>query len=379
MIDRLFRGSALRLATAAVAASLAAWAHAADIQVSGSVYVDYWGINNRTVGPQQPEGITPEAALTIGKDIHDELSFSVKACFSCHGIEIEHFQVDYQPKNWFNVQAGRIAVPFGDYSQRVDGSGHKTVSAPLIYDMGRMAYGSRTFFNEGVLPLPYVDTGVLVYGQTWLGSRLQLWYGAYAVAGLRGSNDLDFIASRSIYYTDNNNVPAGGGRATLTYSSDPGSFFGDISIGASGSAARYDQAKKLDYRMWGADASLRLWKVTVRGEYATRRTDIDPNQPGYVYAIVDPWFEKSGWYAELEHPILRWMSAVYRYDVLERRGVPLPGADAQLTTKSTIDRYTVGLVLTPAAALYVKLSWEYWKPTDFPVLNTGHIGVGGAF
>jgi len=379
MTEPTLRAGALRLAVLAAAVAAAAPARAADIQVSGSVYVDYWGINNRTVGPQQPEGITPDMAITIAKDVHDELSFSVKACFSCHGVEIEHFHVDYQPKTWFNVQAGRLAVPFGDYSQRVDASGHKTASAPLIYDMGRMAYGSRTFFNEGVLPLPYVDTGLLVYGQTWLGSRLQLWYGAYAASGLRGSNDLDFIASRSLYYTDNNNVPAGGGRVTLTYSADPGSALGDISLGASGTVGRYDQAKHLDYRIWGADASLRLWKITLRGEYAKRRTDIDPSQPGYAYAIVDPWFDKSGWYAELEHPVFRWLSAVYRYDVLERHGVPLPGSAAALTPSSTIDRFSAGVVITPAAALFVKLSYEYWKPSDFPVLQTGHVGFGGAF
>jgi hypothetical protein len=354
-------------------------AAAANAQISGSVYVDYWGIKERDTGTRPPEGITPDASLTVGSDIGEELSFSVKACFSCHGVEVQHFQIDYQPRPWFNVQAGRIAVPFGDYSNRVDPSAHKTASAPLIFDMGRMAYGSRTAFNEGVVPLPYSDTGLMVYGQTWLGSWLQIWYGLYAVAGLRGANDVDFMAQRSLYYTDNNNTPSLGGRLTVTWASEPGSLIGDLSLGASATGGKYDVAKKLEYRMWGADASVRIWTMTLRGEYAQRRTDIDPSLTGYTYVVVDRWFEKSGFYGEAELPLGKRLAAVGRYDLLERRGVPLPGANAALSTNSRIERYTAGVVLTPAASVFAKLSFEYWKPTDFPEIHSAHLGFGGAF
>jgi hypothetical protein len=237
MIERLLRRWLPILAAVVLSALLlqgsTARAGSGSLRVSGSVSVDYWGIGDRTVGPKQPEGMGLDASLTIGGDVHEDLSYSVKTCFSCHGMEPEHVMVDYQPKPWFNVQAGRLTVPFGDFSNRVDPGSHALSSAPLIYDMGHMAYGSRTEFNLGIIPLPYVDTGVLVYGQTWLGSRLQLWYGGYAVTGMRGSNDVDFVAMRSLYYTDNNNQPAPGGRATLTYSAEPGEVFGDASIGAS--------------------------------------------------------------------------------------------------------------------------------------------------
>ena len=53
-------------------------------------------------------------------------------------------------------------MPFGEYANRVDPSGHKTASAPLIYDMGRMAYGDKNAMNLGVIPQPYSDTGALV-------------------------------------------------------------------------------------------------------------------------------------------------------------------------------------------------------------------------
>lgn len=390
MIDRSRPRS---LAALAAAAALLAWAAPAaagdsNVMVSGSVYVDYWGIQDRQVANRAPKSLSPDASLKVQVDIHDDLAFSTKACFSCHGIDLEHVYLDYTPKTWFNVQAGRIAVPFGEYANRVDESGHKTASAPLIFDMGRMAYGERSAMNFGVVPQPYVDTGVLVYGVGWLGPVIQVWYGLYGVSGLRGSNDLDFAAQRTLYYTDNNREPAGGARVVFTYSSDAGSFFGDVSVGASGTAGRYDRDAKLAYQMYGADASMRVGPFTLRGEYAARKTDIDPNTTGYKFTVVDPYVNKEGWYAELEHPLGKYASLVYRYDELRRDGVPLPGSSLT-TPKSLIVRYTGGLVLVPVAAAYVKLSYEYWTDqtligtppgtTPFTPFHSIHLGFGGAF
>jgi hypothetical protein len=391
MTDRLLPR---RLAAARAAALLgllaaAAPARAADdrVIVSGSVYVDYWGIDERTVAARAPQSVSPEASLKVQVDIHDDLAFAAKACYSCHGIDIEHVYLDWMPKTWFNVQAGRITVPFGEYANRVDPSGHKTASAPLIWDMGRMAYGEKTNMNLGVLPQPISDTGVLVYGTKWLGSWLQTWYGVYGVAGYRGSNDLDFTSLRTVYYTDNNREPAAGARLTLTVSSENG-FFGDFSLGASGMAGRYDRNARLLYAAVGGDVQWRLGPVVLRGEYALRRTDLDPNATGYRYELVDTFFDKEGWYAEIEHPLGDWLSLVYRYEELRRSGAPIPGPSA-LTPSSLLVRYTAGLVLTPAKAVYVKLGWEYWTDetligtragtTPFADFHSAHLGFGGAF
>jgi hypothetical protein len=356
----------------------AARAKDSNVQVSGSVYVDYWGVPSDAARAHAPSSMTPDASLKIGVDIHDELSFSAKACASCHGIDLEHVYLDYQPKAWFNVQAGRIPVPFGEYSQRVDPSSHRTASPPLIYDMGRMAYGERTAMNLGIIPQPYTDTGALVYGVTWLGSKLQVWYGAYAVSGLKGSNDIDWMAMRSAPYRDNNDQPAGGGRIAVTCSSDGAAVLGDVSVGASYTAGRYDKDAKLEYEIWGVDASAKVGPFTARGEYAARRTDLDPNAT-YRFDLIDPWFRKDGWYAELEHPLGGHLNVVYRYDALRRNGMPLPGANAQLSTSSRIVRYTGGLMITPAQAIYLKASWEYWDTSDFGAFHSWHAGLGGAF
>lgn len=367
-------------AAALLAATLlaAGAARAADnTMVSGSVYVDSWTVRDEAARARAPDGMTHDASLKVQVDVSDDVVFAAKACIMCHGVELESAYLDYMPATWFNVQVGRLAVPFGEYAQRVDPSSHVTASAPLIWDMGRMAYGERTAFNLGVLPQPYTDTGAMVYGVKWFGP-IQAWYGIYAVAGLRGSNDVDWMAMRGTPYNDNNDEPAGGARLALTYSGEAEAFVGDLSVGGSVSGGRYDRDGELRYLLWGVDASLKLGPFTLRGEYAARRTELDPDAR-YRFELVDDFFEKEGVYGELEHPLGTYVTMVYRYDELRRAGMPLPGAAAQLSPDSTIVRYTAGTMIAPAPNVYLKFSWEAWKPTDFAEFQSFHVGMGGAF
>lgn len=370
-LGRLAAAAALLLAAGVAGAS-------PGVAVSGSFYVDSWVIPDGAA-VRATRGVTPDGSLKIGVDINDDLSFSAKACISCHGLEMEHANLDYQPKTWFNLQVGRLAVPFGEYANRIDQSGHKPVSAPLIYDMGRSAYADRSNFNGPVVMLPYVDTGAMVYGQFFIGDWAQVWYGAYGVGGLKGSGDVDWMSLRAVPYTDNNGTPAYGGRLAITLTSEPGGLFGDVSLGASYTGGRFDKGGKLQYDAVAADLAIPFRRATLRGEAALRRTRLDPSAPGYGYAVVDDFFDKRGFYAELEHPLGRYLSVAWRYDMLERLGVPLPGSSAAMTPASRLTRATAGFMLTPAASLFVKLSYEYWMPSDYPEFHSGHVGVGGAF
>jgi hypothetical protein len=187
------------------------------------------------------------------------------------------------------------------------------------------------------------------------------------------------MSMRSVPYTDNNHDPAYGGRIALTLTSEPGGFFGDVSAGGSYTGGRFDKTGTLRYDAVAVDLAIPFWKATLRGEAAMRRTQLDPTAPGYGYEVVDDYFDKRGFYAELEHPLGRYLGVVYRWDTLERLGVPLPGSAPAMTPASRIDRATAGVVLTPAASLFVKLSYEYWMPSGYPEFHSGHVGVGGAF
>jgi hypothetical protein len=381
MTDRLSRASlpaaALAAFVALAAAPVAARA-AGNTIVSGSVYVGYAGIPDATVRDRSPRGVAPDASLKVQVEIHDDLTFSAKACMGCHTVELDHAILDWQPKTWFNVQVGRIAVPFGEFAERVDPSSYRAPDAPLIYDMGRMAFGGASALNLGVLPQPYVDTGALAYGQKWIGERIQVWYGGYVVGGLKGTNDIQWGRMRGGSYQDNNAVPGGGGRLAVTLASEPGALFGDASIGGSFTAGRYDDAARLGYAVWGADATIRVASATVRGEYVQRRTQLDKNAT-YAYALVDDWFTKSGWYVEAEQPVWKYLAFVGRVDQLRRSGAQLPGADDPAATFARITRTTVGAVVTPAKATYVKAGWEYWDGSGYPSFHAFQFGLGGAF
>src|SRR5687768_13244368 len=98
---------ARRLVT--LACMTAAWSANAEVNVSGSAFVDYWNIlaNPR---PKALTGISPEVALKAEVDIHETLSFSGRLCFGCHGVEVDRAHIDYTPTPAFNVQVGRIGV-----------------------------------------------------------------------------------------------------------------------------------------------------------------------------------------------------------------------------------------------------------------------------
>lgn len=376
----MMRGLSSALCGLLLLAAAAAWADGPEFNISGSAYVDYWALSDSRARQNSLGGITPELAVKLDADVHETLSVSVRTCFGCHGLEVERASLDFTPKGWFNVQAGRLPIPFGEFSTRSDPANHRTTSKPLIFEMGRMAYFNSAAFNLGVVPAPYVDTGALVYGQVWPSENVQVWYGGYVVAGMKGNNDIDYSSMHTSFYIDNNRVPSGGGRVVMTYSSPSAdAWVRDFSLGVSGMHGRYDPNVSRSHTALGLDASVRIKKLTLRGEAAASRIDIDPTAAGYRFQIIDPYIEKSGFYVEAEHPIGERLKVVYRLDGLRRAGIPLPGADPGLSIDSKILRYTQGFEVSIWKGLYAKASYEFWYLTDFPSFHAGHVGVGGTF
>ncbi len=360
--------------TAVIAAS--AWG--ASVNVAGTAYVDYWFLSSPAARSASLSPLTPEAALKIEVDVHENLSFSGRLCFGCHGLEVDRAHIDFTPSQYFNIQAGRIGVPFGEFSVRYDPTSHRSVSKPLIYEMGRMPYYGRGGFNLGVVPTPYVDTGVVVYGQLWLGESVQLWYGGYVVGGLKGQNDFDWVSMRTPYYLDNNRWPSAGGRGVLTFSGS-GKVFRDFSIGFSGMHGFYDPDATRRYTALGADVSLRLGPLTLRSEAALIRFEIDKEAPGYTYHVIDPFVDKGGFYVEAEHPLGSHLIVLYRFELFRRAGVPMPGSFEAMTPDSRVYRYTQALQIVLGDSVFLKASYEYWWLTDFPAFHAIHTGLGGTF
>ena len=190
---------------------------------------------------------------------------------------------------------------------------------------------------------------------------IQVWYGLYGVAGLRGANDLDFASLRTLYYTDNNSEPAGGARVSFTYASDAGSFFGDISVGASGDGRALrprGEARLPDVRRGRVDAA--------RPVHAPRRVrraqdGHRPDASGYKFAVVDPYvIRRAGTRSSSTRSASASTSSTgTTSSAAKRRAAPRAPPSRR---RACIVRYTAGLVLVPVAeAVYVKLAWEYWS------------------
>lgn len=350
---------------------------------AGSAQLDYLFV------PTNPEarnisldGFTTELAVKLAVDFTPNISANVKVCYGCHGFETDMAYVDVRLADQINFRLGRMNPAFGDFLLRHDPANHRANSKPLPYDMGRML--RREEWNLGVLPAPYVDNGLEVYGTQWFGDDVQLDYAAYAVSGLKGSRDaldVDFVLSRSgsLYYVDNNSEPAVGGRLALTVNlADAVS----ATLGASAMYGRYDPDAKLSYIVGGADLYLRINALVIRGEYLFRRTEFavgDEPEARFRYDF-DParnFFVKDGFYAEVEYPFTDWLEGFARLDGLRRVG-NVPTA-SPLRSRSGILRQTLGANFILERGFRIKLSAEHWDFSDFDDEVAIHAGVTANF
>lgn len=303
--------------------------------------------------PQNPSllGINSlglEVAAKAVVDIGHGTSFTIKACGGCHGLELDQAYGEVLYVDGLNVRAGRINVPFGEFNTRHDVANFVTPSKPLPYAMGDMLFYTSQGFNLGIVPTPFIDNAVEVFGTFSLGSRAQLDYSLYAGKGLAGNNDYDFAASRS--YLDNNRSPAGGARVVLSG--------GDWAFGGSVNAGTYDPKDKLTSVMGGVELYFRIGKVTFRGEGLLRRTELDPAAPGYAYQVIDTFMLKAGWYGQLDFELHRKLILALRSDGIHRFGLPLPGSD--LSPEAGVQRQTVALLFRITENFALKGDYELW-------------------
>jgi hypothetical protein len=322
------RAHAFFVATLILALAGALWpasARALDRTFAGSVQLD------ENVAPMEPStnagtqsfyGFTAELSGKLAVDLSEHVSANVKVCYGCHGFETDMAYFDLRVNDELNFRVGRFSPSFGAFNLRHDPANHKLADKPLPYDMGRML--RMRDWNLGVLPSPLPDNGVEVDGAHWFGETAEIEYAAYAVSGFKagqGALDIDFVQSHSgsLYYVDNNNLPAGGGRVAMTLKLGPGT---DLSYGASGMYGTYDPQNKLAYGIFGADAWLRFGRTNIRAEWLVRRQTFDTSNQAALKYTVPPtggdFFVKHGAYLEMETPLGSGVDGIVRVDGLLR-------------------------------------------------------------
>jgi Phosphate-selective porin O and P len=377
---------------------------AEEYNFAGSAQLDYLLVPNGPHARSAPgsgttfQGFTMEAGLKVAVDISEHLSANVKACYGCHGVEVDMAYFDFRPFDEFNLRVGRFSPTFGAFNLRHDPANHMLSDKPLPYDMGRML--RRGDWNNSVLPSPFPTNGVEVNGTHWFGTVAQFDYAVYGVTGFKNDSepnpaDLNFQESHLPYYVDTAIRPAAGGRLALTLKANPSV---DITLGGSGIYGTYDLDHKLSYAIVGGDFTLRAHRTAFRVEYLARRQQFDTQNPDiFKYAIAasgGDFFTKQGAFAELEQPLSATLDFAARVDGMLRRGnisnVPVGSGSTAATTLSPLTDYsfvareTLGLAYALERNFRLKVSGELWQfsyPDEFGHKTAlgFHFGAVGSF
>ncbi|MCA9754766.1 MAG: porin [Candidatus Eisenbacteria bacterium] len=335
-------------------------AHAARWDWSGSVSVDQKLLDLANPEEDTNSGEIVEWALKTTVEVSDKVTANVKLCTTCHGLTVDQAYAEVRFHPLLGMEAGRINVPFGDYYLRHDTANDKLGSKPLPYAMGHMVRFRADQFNLGVVPMPYSDQGVSFFGDAWFRDSIQLWYAAYAVNGFRAATPRDFNFKNQVAdgsFVDNNHEPALGGRVGIAQE--------HVSLGASYMTGAYDADSDYDYDVWGVDLGATLGSIHFRSEYLERTTNV-------LAEDVRRDLTKRGFYMQAEVPVGRYLEFVGRFDGLLREG-PILGTSND--ESSGIGRWTAGLNVAPSIDYTFRMSYEYWRFTDFSDVRLVHLGV----
>ena len=130
-------GGRVLLAALLAAVLLAAFGSPADAgedhNFAGSAQLDYHLVPSDVLAHAAPapgttfQGFTLEAALKVAVDISEHLSANVKACFGCHGFELDMAYFDLRASDELNLRVGRFSPSFGAFNLRHDPANHLLV------------------------------------------------------------------------------------------------------------------------------------------------------------------------------------------------------------------------------------------------------------
>jgi mono/diheme cytochrome c family protein len=315
------------------------------------------------------------------------LSARLTACVSCHGtaqgdpaalflsrvevvealarVDFSSYIDHYLPGVQYAIEAGRLIVPFGAFSSQVNPSLYRTVSKPLIFNMGQRVY--KDALGEPVLPMPYADEGInanLVVPIVKLGTgQITATLDTYLVNGLAGDqgDGVQFYKSRDL--VDNNFTVAEGGRVTV---GGPNFRLGSsMTHGSLNDPTVPDliPGKVLHYSIYGFDVQAR-YEDLVRFQIEWARRDngrVTTNTPTGTALLFTEHLD--GYYAEGE--VRPWrkarVSMLARYDWMHRDSRELPTPASTLPSGVfSVDRFTLGLNIELWRQSLLMLDWEHW-------------------
>lgn len=322
----------------------------------------------------QNSGLFPDAWLGINWDSGKQLSGRITACVTCHTpgdgqgdrFEFVEAALRYDLSNCFGkckahdtkaaVEAGRFIVPFGAFSSQSNPGVYRTVSRPLIYNMGQRVHDGD--LGDPVLPMPYADEGANLSFSRNITPGLRAGLNSYVVNGLQSDmNGINFDMSRD--YVAINSHSTVGSRATLETKFLR--FGGSVLTGQSSPSGGFqDLSDPFYYKVYGYDATLNVpGRFRFQFEYARRSSDRG--------STAAPLFRTrdrvSGYYAESEYHFqsFKRVSFLTRYDNQDRRSLFAPDESSTGLSTFGVHRFTYGLNLNLNKAGLVMINHEHWS------------------
>jgi mono/diheme cytochrome c family protein len=312
--------------------------------------------------PLENPGFFADVWVTANYQSSGPWRANVTACTSCHSrdngaagnaysLELVEGSATLDLRHMFHgchcddgrellLKAGRFIVPFGAISAMSNPSTYRTVTQPLMFNMGRRVFMPGMPPNQPVLPAPFSDEGIdLTYRTPVLGD-LVFTLDTYAINGLQGNATNIFNKSRA--YFDNNEDPTGGARMTLS-----GEFFRLGTSVMSGNLADQGQPR-LYYTLAGADATAQITdRLRFYFEYAMRHQN-----SAFVPGTKELTF---GTVTQLELRLWNqpYISALVRYDTLDFRN--------QALGSGAIHRITSGFNIGLPGDSLLMINHERWE------------------
>ncbi len=330
-------------------------------------------------------GFFPDIWLGVNLETGTALSGRVTACVSCHDDSVVNDRIALVegvarldlatalncpwPGVKSAVEAGRFVVPFGAFAAQSNPGVYRTVSRPLIYNMGQGVYDGA--LGQSVLPMPFSDEGANIsFGANVFGDVYLNWNN-YVIHGLQATRGgINFDLSRG--YLGFNSTPTVGTRLTL--GNEWLTFGGSFMTGRSSlDGGVIPDQTQLYYKIYGFDATVRASEyVRLQFEYARRDSDrvVDIPLPLRVTDAVH------GYYGEAEFLLYKNVRAVHfltRYDLQQQVSATRPVNSSVGLNNFFVSRFTYGLNFTFANSSTLMLNHEYWMLPS----NLGRVNVFG--
>jgi len=294
-------------------------------------------------------------------------------------IELETALLDFELHSAFVLRGGILLVPIGRFNQNHDAPQWEIVDRPLV--------------STQIIPSTYSDVGFGIHGKVFV-DRWILTYDTYVTNGLgsgildnpTGRTDIPSGKSDEIFSENENGVPMFSGRLGFRHRK-----FGEI--GFSGLGGIYNVfriegekvAPRRKMRLLAADFLLKYNELTIQGEFAWARVDVDDQ--------LSEQFGENQWggFVDLIYPILKRrmlgfdkavLNGTIRLENVDLNTGNFSNESGLLTDTKIFDdvrAIVAGIGFRPSANTIIRANYRYHWTRDFlgnPTIKSANLQFG---